>query len=146
MCVTGVAKFGARHVAKLIKNMKGHDKCLQKVNVKHLENGSCIAEMKVDEEHLNPMGTLHGGFSALLVDVISSWAVLSHKNCEHPNVSVDLNLTFLKGAKKDEEIVIDASTLKVGKTLAFLEVSIKNKESGELLVKGSHTKFILRNT
>ncbi|KAG5876355.1 hypothetical protein JTB14_009040 [Gonioctena quinquepunctata] len=101
--------------------------------------------MKVDEEHLNVFGTLHGGFSAFLVDTISSWAVLSHKNCEHPNVSVDLNLTFLKGAKKDEDIVIEANTLKVGKTLAFLEVFIKNKKSGELLVKGSHTTFIPRN-
>ena len=51
-------------------------------------------------------------------------------------------LRYLKAAKDGETIVIDCNTLKAGKTLAFLDIDIKKKETGELVAKGSHTKFI----
>lgn len=57
-------------------------------------------------------------------------------------VSVDLHMTFLKGAKENDEIVIQANTIRCGRTLAFLECEIRNKKDNSLLVKGSHTKFV----
>lgn len=51
---------------------------------------------------------------------------------------------YIKGAKVGDEIEINANTVKVGKSLAFLEVLIKNKQTGDILVKGSHTKFLLQ--
>lgn len=57
-------------------------------------------------------------------------------------VSVDLHISFLKGAKENDEIVIEANTIKCGKTLAFLECEIRNKKCNSILVKGSHTKFV----
>ncbi|XP_023019556.2 acyl-coenzyme A thioesterase 13 isoform X1 [Leptinotarsa decemlineata] len=132
------------NLARLLSR-SGYEKCLQKVNVTHLEDGSCLAELRIGPEHVNPMGTLHGGLSATLVDSISSWALHSHRNGPNISVSVEMNMTYVKGAKEGEEIQIDAKTLKVGKTLAFLEVFIKNKSSGELLVRGSHTKYLLRD-
>ncbi|XP_074025736.1 acyl-coenzyme A thioesterase 13 [Leptinotarsa decemlineata] len=137
-------RIGAQHIAKHLKNAKGHDQILRKVTVVHLKDGYCHAEMNVSEEHTNSLGTLHGGLSATLVDNVSSWALMSHAGGEYPSVSVEMNMTYLKGAKIGEDIKIEANTLKVGKTLAFLEVFIKNKSSGDLLVKGAHTKFLLR--
>lgn len=54
----------------------------------------------------------------------------------------NLFFSYLKAAREGEEIVIDANTVKAGKTLAFLDVEIKKKTSGEIIAKGSHTKFI----
>lgn len=54
-----------------------------------------------------------------------------------------LILRYTKGARIGDEIVIDARTNRTGKTLAFLEVLINNKATGDLLVKASHTKFLL---
>ena len=48
----------------------------------------------------------------------------------------------MKAAKIGEEVLIDAKLLRKGRTLAFLEVELRNKETGVLLVKGSHTKFV----
>ncbi|KAK9719294.1 Thioesterase superfamily [Popillia japonica] len=124
------------------KYNKGFDRVIDKVKVVSADNGGCVAEFTVQEEHTNPMGTLHGGFSATLIDDVSSFAlrgVLGNKM----HVSVAMNISYLKSAKIGEEVVVDAQTLKVGKNLAFLLVTLKNKQSGELLVKGSHTKFIL---
>ena len=49
---------------------------------------------------------------------------------------------YLKAAKVGEEVLVEASTLKTGKNLAYLHVDIKNKATDELIARGSHTKFI----
>lgn len=50
--------------------------------------------------------------------------------------------SYLRSAKEGETIVIDAQAVKVGKTLAYLECELWNKENGKLIAKGSQTKFI----
>lgn len=84
---------------------------------------------------------MHGGFSAHLVDSFTTLALLTVGEEPRPGVSVDMNLTYLKPAAVGEEIFIEAKTLRAGKTLAFLECEIRNKDQA-LLVKGSHTKFV----
>ena len=49
---------------------------------------------------------------------------------------------YLKAGKIGDEIVIEASTSKVGKTLAFLTVDIRNKATGDLIAQGTHTKYL----
>jgi len=48
----------------------------------------------------------------------------------------------MKAAKEGDLVEIVAKTLKAGKNLAFLEVELKNKATGDLIAKGSHTKFV----
>lgn len=52
--------------------------------------------------------------------------------------------SYLRGAKEGDTIVIDAQTVKVGKTLAYVECELRNKESGKLIAKGSQTRFIAK--
>ncbi|KAJ8679767.1 hypothetical protein QAD02_015554 [Eretmocerus hayati] len=116
-------------------------RCMKNVNLISCEDGKCKAELKIDEEHLNLAGTLHGGFTSTLVDCVSTYALMSSK-AGHPGVSVDLHVTFLKPAFPGDVISIDARTVKAGRTLAFLEVELSKKEDGNLIARGIHTKFI----
>lgn len=50
--------------------------------------------------------------------------------------------SYLKGAREGDDIVIDAKTTKAGKTLAFLDVQIKKKDTDVVIATGSHTKFV----
>lgn len=50
--------------------------------------------------------------------------------------------SYLKGARAGEDIVVDAKTIKAGKTLAFLEVELKKKSTNDIIARGTHTKFI----
>lgn len=52
---------------------------------------------------------------------------------------------YLKGATKGDELLIESKTTKCGGTLAFLDVVIKNKNTGEELVQGSHIKYLLNS-
>lgn len=105
--------------------------------------GKCHAEMKVEKEHLNSFGGLHGGFSSTIVDCMTTYALMTYKEDEMTaGVSVDLHVTFLKGAKENDELVIHANTIKCGRTLAYLDCEIRNKKCNSILVRGSHTKFV----
>lgn len=135
----------ASQLTQILRTTKSFDKILSKLKVISVENGKCTAELKVEEEHCNAMGGLHGGFSATIVDSVSTYALATHKFGALPHVSVNINIEYLKGAKIGDEIQIIADTIKVGKTLAFLAVQIKEKNSGSLLVKGTHTKYLLNS-
>jgi len=106
--------------------------------------GRCVVELKVEPEHANMYGTLHGGFSATLVDAVTSYALVTDdiESLRNLGVSVHLGLEYMKAAKVGAEIVVDATVTKRGKSLAFLTAEIRNKADNQLLVKGSHTKFL----
>ncbi|XP_066481006.1 acyl-coenzyme A thioesterase 13 isoform X1 [Tiliqua scincoides] len=103
--------------------------------------GKVVCEMKVEEEHTNRGGTLHGGLTATLVDVVSTAALL-YTERGAPGVSVDMNITYMSAAKIGEEILITAEILKQGRSLAFASVDLTNKATGKLIAQGRHTKFL----
>lgn len=56
--------------------------------------GKVVCEMRVEEEHTNRGGTLHGGMTATLVDVISTVAIMNSERGA-PGVGVDMNITWV---------------------------------------------------
>lgn len=52
--------------------------------------------------------------------------------------------SYLKGAREGDTIVIDAKAVKTGKTLAYLECELRNKDNGQVIAKGSQTKYIAK--
>ncbi|XP_037084960.1 acyl-coenzyme A thioesterase 13-like [Pollicipes pollicipes] len=105
------------------------------------EPGQLKAQFTVAEEHLNAGGTLHGGYTAYLVDVLSTAALMTVP----PNlagVSVDLSVAYMKAAKAGDVVTVDALTLKVGRQLGFSSVDLRN-DAGQLLAQGKHTKFLI---
>lgn len=75
-----------------------------------------------------------------MVDVISTAALITLS--DHPGVSADLNVSFMSPGPGSEEVEAEAEVLKVGKSLAFMEVTIKTVKDGRLVAKGSHTKYL----
>ncbi|CAG9810128.1 unnamed protein product [Chironomus riparius] len=132
-----------KNVGMYLRNADCFDQMMKRITFVDGGDGKATAELKLGKEHLNKMGGMHGGFSSTLVDSITTFALMTH-NVEDikTGVSVDLHITFLKGAKENDEIVVQANTLRCGRTLAFLECEIRNKKDNSLLVKGAHTKFI----
>lgn len=102
--------------------------------------GNVVYEMKVEKEHCNGHGGLHGAFSSLLVDFLSSISLVTADN--PPGVSVDLHTRYLRSAKAGDTLLIETHTQKRGRYLAYSIVDIKCKDTGELLVQGTHTKFL----
>ncbi|CAF1217629.1 unnamed protein product [Rotaria magnacalcarata] len=104
--------------------------------------GHVQCELDIDEQHLNRNDTLHGGMLTALTDSVSTLALETNENKPLKSASVELSVSFLKAAKKGETLVIDADTVKLGRTLAFLSVEFRNKKNNELLATGKHTKYV----
>lgn len=49
--------------------------------------------------------------------------------------------SYLRAAKRGDEVFINAECVKVGKTIAFTTADIKDK-TGKLLAQGKHTKYV----
>lgn len=64
------------------------------------------------------------------------------KNDSVPGVSVNINMTYIKGAREGDVVVVEADTIRAGKNLAFLECSLKHKKDGSVIAKGEHTKYV----
>lgn len=75
-------------VLQCYKHLKG----FLQVNVMSAGPGKVVCELRVEEEHTNRGGTLHGGLTATLVDVISTMAIMNSERGA-PGVSVDMNIT-----------------------------------------------------
>ncbi|KAM6959425.1 acyl-coenzyme A thioesterase 13 [Aplochiton taeniatus] len=130
-----------KQVMKAMVDTPGFDRVLNKVDILSASPGKVVCELKVEEEHTNRGGTLHGGLTATLVDVISTTAIM-YSERGAPGVSVDMNITYMNSAKIGEDVLITAQVLKQGRTLAFATVDLTNKATGKLIAQGRHTKHL----
>ncbi|KAF7590775.1 hypothetical protein BBP40_002391 [Aspergillus hancockii] len=119
---------------------------LSDVTITDASEGTIHARLRVDKNHTNSKGGLHGTMSACIVDWAAGMAIASH-GASHTGVSTDMHISFLSSATEGEILEIEGRALKVGGTLAFLSVEIcKVKEGGERVViaTGLHTKYVRR--
>ena len=93
----------------------------------------------------NNYGTLHGGATATLIDVVGTLALLG-RDPTRPGVSVDMNQTFCAAAAEGDRLAISGVCLRYGRTLGFTEVKIhslagEDGKPGRLIATGRHTKL-----
>ncbi|XP_040288831.1 acyl-coenzyme A thioesterase 13-like [Bufo bufo] len=127
-----------RTLLKTYLDTPGFDRVMSKLQLVSASPGKIVCELKVDEEHTNNLGTMHGGFTASLVDTVSTAALLNTERGA-AGVSVDMNITYMNAAKIGESVLITAQILKQGRTLTFATVDLVNKETGKLIAQGRHT-------
>lgn len=129
-----------KQLFKTFRSVPGFDRTLQHVEFISASEGKVHCKMPVKEEHLNLRGSLHGGFTATLVDSITTCALAT---CEKPafGVSVDMNITYIASAKAGDTLSITAEVLKRGNTLGYTKMVVENQK-GNIVAVGRHTKFL----
>lgn len=121
---------------------RGFDRALAGMEVLEVESGRARARLLVGEAVQNPMGALHGGAVATLVDDVGTLAVISADRDGRPGVSTDLNVSYLSPALAGSTVIIEAQALKSGRTLAFVTVDIRREKDNVLVAQGRMTKFM----
>jgi acyl-coenzyme A thioesterase 13 len=117
---------------------------LEDVEIYDASKGVVHAKIEVSGRHLNSKDSLHGAFSACVVDWAGGLAIASH-GIESTGVSTDIHVSYLSTAKVGDLLEIESRTGKLGRTFAFTTVTIsKRDEAGELtlVAQGSHTKYV----
>lgn len=104
--------------------------------------GQVIMAATPDESHYNPIGSVHGGFFATLLDSVCGCAVQSTLPAGTAYTSLDLNVSFLRGITTDTgRVVATGRVTKPGSRAAFVEADIKDSD-GRLLATATSTCLV----
>ena len=101
--------------------------------------------LTLEPHHTNPNGVMHGGVVTTLMDEALGQVVASVRGPEAdaaPHATVEMNASFLAGARPGDRIVVEARVLRLSRRVAFGEAEA-TRGDGEMIAKGRMTFVIL---
>lgn len=108
-----------------------------------VERGSVSVELKAEERHYNPLGTVHGGVISTLLDTAAGCSVHSTLAVGETYTSLDLTVKFLRA------VTVDSGTLRAvgtviqrGRRTALAEAKLYD-EAGKLVAYASSSCMIM---
>jgi uncharacterized protein (TIGR00369 family) len=92
-----------------------------------------------NERHLNPLGTVHGGWAATIMDSALGCAVHSTLEIDEAYSTAEFKVNLLRPITPSTgEVVCEGRVVHRGRTLAVSEATLKDK-AGKLLAFGTET-------
>jgi uncharacterized protein (TIGR00369 family) len=110
--------------------------------LKVIEPGRAVFEMKADERHHNPMGTLHGGVYCDLADAAMGYAYASTLAEGETFTTVELKINFFRPVRKGK-LTAEARVIRAGSNLGYVECDVRDGE-GEFVARAASTCMKLR--
>lgn len=126
-------------------DLKEHSKHLEgfiaMTGIKFIDAGDGYArgEVEIREEHLNPIGSVHGGMIFTLADTIGGFAAISKgRLC----TTASSEIHYLNPAINVKKLAAISNELKIGKRMAVIETLIVD-ENERNIAKVTSTFFYL---
>ena len=113
--------------------------------LEELREGYARLSLVLQPHHTNPNGVMHGGVITTMMDSAlgaSLSALRGEDASRNPHATVEMNASFLSGARPGDRIVVEGRVIRMGKTIAFGEAEARRGD--ELIAKGRLT-FAIRN-
>ncbi|GII03864.1 PaaI family thioesterase [Planobispora takensis] len=105
-----------------------------------VEEGRAVFEGDPGEHLYNPMGTVHGGFTATLLDSALGSAVMSALPAGRAYTTIQLNVNLLRPIFGDTPTLrCEATAVHVGRTIATAEARVTGTADGRLYAHGTAT-------
>lgn len=96
-------------------------------------------------QHYNPIGVVHGGLAATLLDSAMGCAVQSTLEAGTAYTTLDLNTTFLRPMTADTgRVVCEAVVIHTGTRVATAEGRVFSAQTGKLIATGTTSCVILQ--
>jgi uncharacterized protein (TIGR00369 family) len=109
-----------------------------------LEGGRVVFEGEPGEEHYNPIGVVHGGYAATLLDSALGCAVHTTLPAGVGYTSLGLEAKYVRPISRDTgRVLCEANVLYRGRKQATSEATLTAADSGKLLATGTATCMIL---
>ncbi|HXZ49317.1 MAG TPA: PaaI family thioesterase [Usitatibacter sp.] len=107
-----------------------------------VEPGRIVLAGKPGAGSLNLIGTIHGGWSAAILDTAMALAALSTLDARHDFTTLDLKLNFLRPIAAGAEVRAEGRVVHGGRRVALCEGRIADA-AGKLLVHGTSSCLIV---
>lgn len=107
------------------------------------ERGSIVFEAMADERHLNPLGGVHGGFTATVLDSVTGCAVHTMLEPEESYGTIDLHVTMLRAVPINTPLIGEGKVIHVSRSLGVAEGTLRDEE-GKIYAHATATCLIIR--
>lgn len=101
--------------------------------------GYARMEMDIDERHLNPIGSVHGGAIFALADSAGGTAAMSRGSFV---TTVNGSIHFLNPAINVKKLIAETQELKAGKNILVYDVAVRD-ENGQAIAEACMTYYSL---
>lgn len=117
---------------------------LMNFGVTEVENGRVVFTAQPGEFHYNPVGAIHGGFAATLLDSAMACSILSTLPAGIGSTTVELHINYVRPLGVDVgEVFCTGEVIHAGKTVATAQGRLTDA-AGKLYAHGTTTCLILR--
>lgn len=107
------------------------------IRMVEISEGYAKAEIIIEEKHLNPGNSVHGGCIFTLADTVGGAAAWSRGNYVATTSS---NINYLNPALNTKKLVATAKEIKFGKSILVYEVEIWD-EKDRLIAKATNSYY-----
>lgn len=105
--------------------------------------GEVIFEVQADDRHTNPLGGVHGGFAATVLDSITGCAIHTELEAGVGYSTIDLNVKVVRPIPKDIVLTAKGKVINLSKRLGVSEGRILDNK-GTLIAYGNSSCMINR--
>ena len=115
------------------------------ITLDEVERGRTVFSMVVDELHENPMGTMHGGVVATLVDTAMGCAVASTLPADAGFTTLELSTNFVRAiTQSTDRVFAEGRVVHAGGRVVTTEARVYDA-SGTLYAHAKSTCLVLRS-
>lgn len=127
-----------------LKNFLNNSPYLKLLNIEiiSLSYGEAVLEVKLEEKHLNPFGSVHAGVYASVIDTAAYWSVYFNLEEGQGYTALDMNVSNLSSISSGILKVV-GKAIKVGRSICLCEVTVLDRND-KLIAKGSVTLMLLQ--
>ena len=97
-------------------------------------------------DHLNPMGTVHGGWYGTILDSALGCAVMTKTPVGSVYTTLEYKVNIIRPIPPGTEVIAEAETAHAGRSTAVANGTIRGAEDGRLYATGSTTCIIMKVT
>jgi len=98
---------------------------------------------RADDRHLNPLGGVHGGFAASVLDSVTGCAIHTMLEAGVGYGTIDLHVKMLRPVPRNQDLIGEGRAVHVSRNIATSEGTLKSAD-GKLLATATATCFVKR--
>lgn len=114
---------------------------LMSMDITSVEEGRVEFGGTPDASHYNPIGVVHGGFAATLLDTVCGCAVHSTLPAGKAYTSIEIKVSYLRPLHAGRRVIATGTVTKAGARVAFADATLAT-EDGRLVATATSSLLV----
>ena len=114
---------------------------LMNMDIETVEEGRVTFGGTPDASHYNPIGVVHGGFAATMLDTVCGCAVHTTLPAGKAYTSIEIKVSYLRPLQQGTRVVATGTVTKPGSRVAFADATLAT-EDGTLIATASSSLLV----